>query len=218
MLAILVRTLITLFEVPSTSLIAELTSEQIGILNMFLIFSVIIAVMIAPRLSRRIGKKKAAVFFWLTAALLAPLPYILRVMGWFPENDSTALFPTILTIITIDLRLFISAGITVTSMFADVVEDSEKTTGRRSEGTFFASRKFLEKSVSELGIFMTSTVLVMVGISETATPVSLDQAKLARWAFVYAPTLIFLYTFAISVVFRYRIDRETHERNLSRLG
>lgn len=194
------------------------TSEQIGLLNMFLIFSVIIAVIIAPRLSRRIGKKKAAVFFWLTAASLAPIPYILRVLGWFPENGTTALLPTILAITTVDLALFISAGITITSMFADVVEDSEKTTGRRSEGTFFASRKFLEKSVSGLGIFMTSTVLVMVGISETATPGSLDQATLARWAFVYAPTLIFLYTFAIALVFRYQISRETHEKNLRQLG
>ncbi len=192
----------------------EFTSEQIGLLNMFLILSVIIAVSIAPRLSRRIGKKKAAIFFWITAASLAPVPYILRILGWFPENSSDTLLPAVISIITIDLALFISAGITITSMFADVVEDSEKTTQRRSEGIFFASRKFLEKSVSGLGIFMTSMVLVMVGISESAAPGSLDQDTLARWAFIYAPTLIVLYVVAISIVYRYRIDRETHESNL----
>lgn len=196
----------------------EFTSEQIGIMNMFLIISVIIAVIIAPRLSRRIGKKKAAIFFWFTAASLAPMPYFLRVIGLFPDNGSPALLPTVLGIYTIDMALFISANITISSMFADIVEDSEKTTGRRSEGIFFASRKFLEKSVSGLGIFMTSTVLVIVGITETATPGSLDQATLARWVFVYAPTLIFLYYAAIALVFRYRIDREMHEENLRQLA
>ena len=196
----------------------DFSSEQIGMLNMGMIIAVIIAVIIAPRLSRRIGKKKAAIFFWSTAALLAPLPYILRVLGWFPENGTAELLPTIVSIQVIDLALFIAAGITISSMFADIVEDSEKTTGRRSEGIFFASRKFLEKSVSGLGIFITSTVLVIVGISETATPGSLDQDTLARWAFVYAPTLIFLYTFAIALVFRYQIDREMHEENLRQLA
>ena len=196
----------------------DFSSEQIGMLNMGMIIAVIIAVILAPRLSRRIGKKKAAIFFWSTAALLAPLPYILRVLGWFPENGTAELLPTIVSIQVIDLALFIAAGITISSMFADIVEDSEKTTGRRSEGIFFASRKFLEKSVSGLGIFITSTVLVIVGISETATPGSLDQDTLARWAFVYAPTLIFLYTFAIALVFRYQIDREMHEENLRQLA
>ncbi len=196
----------------------EFTSEQIGLMNMFLVVSVIIAVIIAPRLSRRIGKKKAAIFFWFTAASLAPMPYLLRVIGWFPDNDSPALLPTVLAIYTVDMALFISANITISSMFADIVEDSEKSTGRRSEGIFFASRKFLEKSVSGLGIFMASTVLVMVGISDTATPGSLDQATLARWAFIYAPTLIGLYTFAIALVFRYQIDREIHEANLLHLA
>tara|TARA_R110002049_G_scaffold9747_15_gene48896 strand:- start:3487 stop:4920 length:1434 start_codon:yes stop_codon:yes gene_type:complete len=196
----------------------EFTSEQIGIINMSLIFSVFLAVIIAPRVSRRIGKKKAAILFWFTAASLAPMPYLLRVIGLFPDNGSPALLPTILGIYTIDMALFISANITISSMFADIVEDSETSTGRRSEGIFFASRKFLEKSVSGLGIFMTSTVLVMVGISETATPGSLDQTTLARWAFVYAPTLLCLYMLAISLVFRYRIDREMHEQNLRQLA
>ncbi|MEE4239716.1 MAG: MFS transporter [Anderseniella sp.] len=196
----------------------EFTSEQIGLMNMFLIVSVFIAVIIAPRLSRRIGKKKAAIFFWFTAASLAPLPYLLRVMGLFPDNGSPALLPTVLGIYTIDMALFISANITISSMFADIVEDSEKITGRRSEGIFFASRKFLEKSVSGLGIFMASTVLVIVGISETATPGSLDQATLTRWALVFAPTLLCLYMTAIALVFRYRIDRETHEQNLRQLA
>ncbi|MEM9256774.1 MAG: MFS transporter [Pseudomonadota bacterium] len=196
----------------------DFNSEQIGVLNLFLIFSAIMAVIAAPRLSQRIGKKKAAVFFWTTAALLAPMPYLLRAIGWFPDNGSPALLPTMLVVVTIDLALFISANITISSMFADIVEDSEKSTGRRSEGLFFASRKFLEKSVSGLGIFMTSTVLVIVGISETATAGSLDQATLARWAFVYAPVLIFLYTIAILCVFKYRIDREVHEQNLRQLS
>ena len=192
----------------------EFTSEQIGLMNMFLIVSVFIAVIIAPRLSTRVGKKKAAIFFWFTAASLAPLPYLLRVIGLFPDNGSPALLPTVLGIFTIDMALFISANITISSMFADIVEDSEKTTGRRSEGIFFASRKFLEKSVSGLGIFMASTVLVIVGISETATPGSLDQETLTRWALVFAPTLLCLYMTAIALVFRYRIDRaDTREKS-----
>ncbi len=196
----------------------EFSSEQIGLLNIFLFISAVLAFVIAPRLGKRIGKKRAAAFFWLSASSIAPMPYILRTLGWFPENGSPELLPTMLFINTIDLALFISANITVTSMFADIVEDSEKLTGRRSEGIFFASRKFLEKSVSGIGIFMTSMVLIFAGISETAAPGSIEAATLARWAFVYAPMVLCLYTLAVILLYRYEINREIHEANLRELG
>jgi hypothetical protein len=64
---------------------------------------------------------------------------------------------------------------------------------------------------------MSSSVLVVVGISETATPGSLDQATLSRWIFIYAPTYVFLYMLAVTVVSRYKIDRQIHEENLRQL-
>jgi len=196
----------------------ELGSEQIAILNLAYFGSAAIALVIAPQVAKRIGKKRAAALFWASAALLAPLPLFLRLIGWFPENNTPALLPTLVIYTTIDIALFISAATVLTSMVADIVEDSERTTGRRSEGVFFAARQFMTKSVSGLGIFMASNVLVWAGISEDATPGSVSDPTLARWVFIYGPLLLGLYLVAVSFVLWYRIDKAKHEENLQKLA
>ena len=52
---------------------------------------------------------------------------------------------------TIGVTLSITNDIVITSMVADIVEDSEIKTGRRSEGLFFAARSLVGKAATGLG-------------------------------------------------------------------
>jgi len=103
-------------------------------------------------------------------------------------------------------------------MVADVVEDSEVTTGRRAEGTFFAASAFVQKSVSGIGIFTSTLLLSAIGFPSGAQPGAVEPAIVRRLGLVYAPTLFVLHLIAIAFLATYRISRDRHEANLQRLG
>jgi Na+/melibiose symporter-like transporter len=66
----------------------EFTSEQIGLLTLPLFLSAGVALMIGPAVSRKFGKKRAAIGVAGIAFMGAPMPMALRLIGFFPEMPS----------------------------------------------------------------------------------------------------------------------------------
>lgn len=197
----------------------ELTSSEIAILVLANFFSAAIALWVAPKLSRRFGgKKPAAIRAAICAALLGPSPIILRLIGLFPANDSPVLLPLLLVVNTTVVTLIILASILVSSMVADVVEDSEITTGRRSEGLFFAANSFIQKSVSGVGIFGSTLLLAAIGFPRGAQPGEVEPTVVRDLGVAYIPILILLYGCALTLLSAYRISRARHEANLAQLA
>jgi Na+/melibiose symporter-like transporter len=196
----------------------ELSSNQITILAMAYFFAAAIALFLTPRLSIRFGKKRAAIGISILSLSVAPVPITLRLLELFPSNGSVALVPTLLVFTTCEVTLFITASILFASMIADVVEESEVATGRRSEGVFFAARNFVMKVVSGVGIFLSSVLLGVIGFPSDAQPGQVDPAIIARMGKVYVPILLFLYVAFLTFISSYRISRSSHEANLKRLA
>jgi GPH family glycoside/pentoside/hexuronide:cation symporter len=71
----------------------KLNSGQIAFLALDGLIGSLLALPLAPRLSRLLGKKRAAVLLLATPSLLGLLPFALRLAGWFPANGSPALTP-----------------------------------------------------------------------------------------------------------------------------
>jgi Na+/melibiose symporter-like transporter len=103
-------------------------------------------------------------------------------------------------------------------MGADVVEDSELSTGRRSEGVFFAASSFVQKSVSGVGIFASTLLLGAIGFPRGAKPGEVDPAVVRALGIVYVPLLAGLFLASIACLSGYRITRDSHEANLRRLS
>jgi Na+/melibiose symporter-like transporter len=103
-------------------------------------------------------------------------------------------------------------------MLADVVEDSEIETGRRSEGLFFAGSSFMQKSASGLGLLASGLILSAVHFPVHAIPGQIDPQIVRDFALVYLPVVIVLYLAAMAIVGLYPITRDTHEENLRRLA
>ncbi|HZR83360.1 MAG TPA: MFS transporter [Candidatus Binatia bacterium] len=197
----------------------ELTSNQISVLVLSNFVSAAAALALTPRVSALFGgKKPAAVLTGVGAAALGPLPILLRLLGAFPANGSPALVPTLLVVNGTFVTLIILSSILVSSMLADVVEDSEITTERRSEGLFFAANGFVQKSVSGVGIFASTVLLSLVGFPAGAKPGEVDPAVVRQLGIVFMPTLGLLYAAALACLSTYRISRATHEANLARLA
>ena len=180
--------------------------------------SAVIGFAIAPRAVRRWGKKRAAIGLGIVAFTIAPLPVALRLAGWFPENGDPVLFPLVATINTLDLALIIAAQAMLYSMIADLVENSQLRTGRRSEGVFYAAVTFTRKANQGLGAFIGGLILSLVAFPENTDPSAVPDAVLWNLGAIYVPVLVLLWFSMIYAISRYRIDKATHEANLAALA
>ena len=102
-------------------------------------------------------------------------------------------------------------------MVADVVEESELATGRRSEGVFFAARSFAQKAVHGIGTFSATIILTQIDFPANAKPGEVGPEILQNLGLVYVPVLMLLYLAAFGFLTGYRISRESHSGHLHEL-
>ncbi len=193
------------------------SADQASLITVSLILSSFCAMLLAPVVSRWLGKKRAAITVGLMGFTLAPLPVILRLIGWMPENGSPILYPLILAIATVDYVMIIMVAILMSSMVADLVEDSQLRTGRRSEGLFFAGITFTRKAVEGGGIFMSAMILSLIDFPKTAAPEDVPAEAIFRLGAFYAPTIYGLWMLMLFSLSFYRIDQKRHEDNVRKL-
>jgi GPH family glycoside/pentoside/hexuronide:cation symporter len=123
---------------------------------------------IAPIAGKVFGKKRGRLSIGVLAFTIAPAPVFARLIGIMPPNGSDALYNIVLTVTIFDLSLIIATQMLMGSMVADIVEDSEVQTGRRSEGIFYAGISFIRKLAQASGIFVATLVLTFAGQSRRA--------------------------------------------------
>lgn len=114
-----------------------------GLLPFTLMAGVVLAFFFAPRAGARFGKPRAATVAVTFGAMLIASPYILRFAGVMPAPGSAWLAPILFGIFIVQTACNVTGFILGASMMADVVEESEARTGRRSEGVFFAGSSTL---------------------------------------------------------------------------
>lgn len=196
----------------------EFSTDQISLISLSIILSALIALFLAPVISRRIGKKRGAIYVGIVAFTVAPAPVILRLLELMPENGSPALFPIVLGAVMVETTLVITLSILTASMMADLVEDSEIRTARRSEGVLFAAATFARKAVQGFGVLAASVVLAAVQFPKGVAPGQVPEETVFRLGLYYAPTLFVIWMLMIASLRLYRIDRDTHEDNLRTLA
>ena len=179
-----------------------------------------LAIVIARAFSRR-DKRRSAVLLFVSGLALSCSPMVLRLAGLFPANGAPIVFPTLLSVSLLSLAPMVAASILTSSMIADVVEDSQLRTGRRSEGLFFAANSFVQKAVSGIGVFLSGVILSLAhfpqtGALQAGTPV--DAEIVRNLALLYLPIVVGLYLISMVLLRGYRINRETHEANLRALA
>jgi Na+/melibiose symporter-like transporter len=212
----------------------QLDNFWTGVLVLDSYISSSLALVAAPYLSKKTGKKLAGTALLALSVLVGFIPMILRLLGWFPENAdmipgwSVTLdgvkepVPQIVPWLFLDgvVRgtLGITAAILITAMLADVVENSELETGRRSEGLFFAFTSLVQKAVSGVGVFAAGYIIVLINFPKGANPADVPDAVTDKLALVYMPILALFYGIGLLIMQAYRITRESHEETLKTLA
>jgi glycoside/pentoside/hexuronide:cation symporter, GPH family len=180
---------------------------------------------LASRLARNWDKKQLAIGLYIIVISLGQIPYILRMSDlWLGTDifaDNGPIYGTLWWIMIshsfITSTIGTLAGILVGSMTADIVEDSQASTGRRSEGLFFAGPHLIEKCVTGLGYIVKGILLTAVGFSVTATGMEKVDA-IERLAAVVIVLGIVLPSLALFMVSKYEITELSHDGKLQELG
>jgi len=196
----------------------ELNTNQAGLLSASAFISALFALVLAPKMSRRMGKRRAVLIFGTIAFTCLPLPYFLRILGLFPANGTELLFHTLVVWNIFEVTLIITTQILGGSMLADLVEEAELDTGRRSEGVFFAASTFTRKLVTGLGVMLASSILSIVNLPTQADVATVDPALITQLGLLVAPSLLVLNLLGVAALSFYRIDQRTHEDNLSKIA
>lgn len=194
------------------------SSEQSGFITMGVFGSAIIGAVLAPFVSRTIGKKKGAIIIGLIAFLGSPMPIVLRLLGVLPDKGDPFVFWFVFTTTLIDVGLIICFQILSASMMADLVEQSEIKTGRRSEGIFFAAVAFIRQMVNGLGLITATFVLTVAGVKAGADPSQVSADTVFKMGAYYVPTILTLWMIMIAIMSGYRITRKGHRENLRTLA
>lgn len=194
------------------------TGVQIALTGIFVFASPLIAYFLAPRMGMAFGKKRAAMLALVGAIFLYPIPYLLTLQGLWPALGSWNSLMLYSFFIMMEVVGFIVGGVMLDSMMADVVEDSEVKTSRRSEGLFYAARSFAIKAVSALGIVLAGSIVSLVGLDGIKHAGEMTHAMRGDLAKSFLPLYCGLYLLAIWLIGRYRIDREAHNNNLATLN
>jgi GPH family glycoside/pentoside/hexuronide:cation symporter len=196
----------------------ELSAKQISVMGLGAFAAFALALATTTWTAKRWGKKGAAIFGGVGWIVLGPAPIWLRLWGLFPPNGSPWLLPTLMGFSIAHTAVGVVSAMMIGSMMADVAEDVELKTGRRSEGLLFSANAFIAKATSGVGLFASGAVLAIVNFPAHAQPHHVAQAVLDRLALTYSVSLLALYSVALTLLSAYNITRASHAAALETLS
>jgi glycoside/pentoside/hexuronide:cation symporter, GPH family len=178
----------------------------------------------------RYGKKLCLIIGGLSWAFFQTLPVVLRLIGWFPENDDTASIGSYETQLVMPLLVAVKvlqgfataqANVGYGSMMADVCDEHEYKTGRRQEGAFFAAVAFSAKATSGFGAVIAGWALELISWPtgpEIRTAADVPAETLLNMGLFYGPMIASLGFISVWFYTRYDLTPERHAEMLVELN
>ena len=116
------------------------------------------------------------------------------------------------------IMLSATGFILIGSMVADIVEDSQESTGRRSEGLLTAGPALAQKTMSASGVLITGLILSAIGFDIPNPTVEQMQEPMRDLALTHVVLGIAFPVVSTWLISKYTITRDAHLRTLSQLG
>jgi len=198
----------------------ELDSQ--GKLMVLLVFPVgiMLGSIISPLTHRFINKRTGVIVGCVGWAILQVLPIVLRLQGWFPENDSEQLVLSLLSLKFLQGMLSAQSLVSFNSMLADIADEHELLTGKRQEGIFFAAASFATKTTAGIGSLLAGTALDLihwprgVGVQSAA---DIPPESLVWLGLIYGPIVAGFAVFNVIFNLKCKMTREDHEETVRQL-
>lgn len=192
----------------------ELSTEDMAIAGFAKLPGIVIALPLTTLLTRWLDKKPTAMLTCMAAALLVGLPHVLRMIGWFPGNDSPLLLWLLFGPMFIGFMIMPVTAIVVDSQLVDVADDHEFRTGKRAEGIVFSIRTFAMKATGGLGGMIGGFTLEIIGFPKDAEVGQLAEETINGLLFINGPLYIGIFVIGVAFMAMYRLNQERHQEIL----
>lgn len=198
----------------------ELSPREFTIYALSVLFGALFGLPVAHFSIRQFDKKPAYLTLITFSVVLTTAPVVLRLVGWFPENDDLLFFPVFLTFIFFGTTCGLAAGTASASMVMDTTDEHELLTGNRQEGAFYGAISLSGKSASAFGHIIGGVVidLIKFPLGSDVKPGTIDPEVIWQMGFYFGPMVALLPVVAIWIISSYSISRKRHNEILEKLG
>lgn len=183
-----------------------------------LFLSVIAAFFIVVPLNRIWDKPHTAAYGSLLGISFWMVPFVLRLAGYWPETGTAISTWLVFIFFFLGNCFAVTVMISGSSMIADIVEDAQEKTGRRTEGVFFAGNFFIQKCASGLGIFASGLIISWAGLSQKTDADDVLVEVVDRLTTAYIGIIFVLALVSAAIFVRFPIRRHDHEARVRRLA
>ncbi len=192
----------------------QLATSEMLTYALILFASMIVAFLIVPPVSARLGKKQATIIFATFALGINTALYLCWLLDLVPGAPANPYAPFMFGFVIFSNSASIAMMILTSSMMADVVEASQTETGRRSEGLFFAGYFFMQKCAIGIGTFIAGMILTFADFPQNAVAGQVDPDILDRLVLFNMLALLAIGVTGILVLRHFPISRESHNERL----
>jgi Na+/melibiose symporter-like transporter len=184
----------------------ELTTQQIGIVAVISVAGIVFGVPFWTIMSRRLDKKPTFLWGTLVFAILAMLPVLLKLVGFWPAKEQAGLYLSLLSACGFLAAFGAGAGLVAAgSMMADLVDEHEFDTGRRQEGIFFGAIAFSAKASSGVGHLLAGVAIDVIHFPEKAVPGEVAPEIVRYLGMLYGPGIFVMGMLAFYFLIRYSL-------------
>jgi Na+/melibiose symporter-like transporter len=199
--------------------------ELAGIELIYFFMATPIGIMIGATFTKRLNlwfdKKPAVIFGTSCWALLQIVPVVLRLMGWFPENNTDELIVTLVVIRFIQGLGVVQALVTFSSMVADVADEHELMHDKRQEGIFFAAVSFANKCTTGVGNIVAGIALDIIRWPRGAHiqhVTDVPPETINHLGILYGPVVAGFAVVCVWCYLQYDLTRERHTEIVATLA
>ncbi len=191
----------------------ELSPSQIPIVIGCSTLALMAGYLVSPQLGPRMEKRTLYLLGFGIWTVMTLVPYLLRFLGFFPEVPGTM---ALVVLIGCGMTgTFCAAQLVVASnsMMADVADEHDVESGKRSEGVFFGTIAFSNKAANGIGSAIAGISLDLIQWptgGEIKTVADVDPTTLTHLAIIAGPTIALSFIPCYLCIRHYRIDRERY--------
>lgn len=176
-----------------------------------------IVVALLPAITRRLGKRDAAIILCWLYGFAGAIPMLARMANWVAA-DSPLLFAMVAAQCFLGPASIIMVFTCFSSMAADLVEVVQIHTGRRSEGLLLSSISFSRKLMAGAGTLVAGLILTAVSFPQGAERGQVPPTVMTEMIGIYLAIKALLFLAATVMLLRYRHSLASHENSLRTLS
>ncbi len=191
--------------------------SDFAVYPIMLFLSVIAAFFLVVPLNRIFDKPRTAAYATMLGIGFWVIPFLLRLAGLWPEAGTPISTWGVFVFFFLGNSFAVTVMISASSMIADIVEDGQEKTGRRTEGVFFAGNFFIQKCATGVGIFVSGIIISWAGLSTKTNADQVLTQVIDRLTGAYIGIIFVLALVSAGIFARFPIRRHDHEARLERL-